>query len=147
MINIKLTTPQNAFQGIVVALLAGLMVSMIAVPANGHGIFKKTLEKKYKPQGLKVTCNMCHVKGEKKTERNEVGQVFFAQLKGQDLSAKWDAVEGDDRKKLEVEVMTPAFLAALDQIYEQEKKGEMKTSFNTQIPAGEVAGSKLKKKK
>ena len=147
MLNIKLTTLKNTFQGIAIAFLAGLMVSVITVPANGHGIFKKTLEKKYKTQGLKVTCNMCHVKGEKKTSRNEVGQVFFAQFEGQDLSAKWDAAEGADRKKLEVDVMAPAFLAALDEIYEQEKKGELKSSFNSQIPAGEVAGSKLKKKK
>ena len=146
MINIKLTTLKNAFQGISIALLAGLIVSVVTVPTNGHGIFKKALEKKYKPQGLKVTCNMCHVKGEKKTERNEVGQVFFAQFKGQELSAKWDAAEGADRKKLEVDVMTPAFLTALDEIYEQEKKGKLKSSLHSQIPAGEVAGSKLRKK-
>jgi len=126
--------------------LALAVLVLTAVPANGHGIFKKTLEKKYKDQGLKVTCNMCHVKGEKKTERNEVGQVFFAQFDGQDLSARWDAVEGDDRKKLEKDVMAPAFLKALDSIYEQEKAGKLKSSFNTQIPAGEVEGSKLKKK-
>ena len=127
--------------------LALAVLVLTAVPASGHGIFKKTLEKKYKDQGLRVTCNMCHVKGEKKTARNEVGQVFFAQFDGQDLSARWDAVEGDDRKKLETDVMAPAFLKALDSIYEQEKAGKLKSSFNTQIPAGEVEGSKLKKKK
>ena len=73
-------------------------------------------------------------------------QVFFAQFKGQELSAKWDAAEGADRKKLEVDVMTPAFLTALDEIYEQEKKGKLKSSLHSQIPAGEVAGSKLRKK-
>ena len=129
------------------ALIAGLVIAVVATPAAGHGIFKKTLEKKYKPEGLRVTCNMCHVKGEEKTERNEVGQVFFKEFEGMDLSAQWDAVEGDERKKLETEVMAPAFLKALDKIYEREKAGEVDTSFHTQIPAGEVEGTKLRKKK
>ena len=82
-----------------VGVLAGLCMAITVTPLAAHGIFKKTLEKKYKAEGLRVTCNMCHVKGEAKTERNEVGQVFFKQLEGQDLSARWDASEGDERKQ------------------------------------------------
>jgi hypothetical protein len=118
------------------SVLAGLVIALLAAPVTGHGIFKKTLEKKYKEEGLRVTCNMCHVKGEPKTERNEVGKTFFEQLKGQDLSARWDAVEGDQRKELENDVMAPAFLKALDTIYELEQKGELESSLNTQLPAG-----------
>ena len=143
--NLSIEVKKTIYRIPVLSMALAFLV-LAAVPADGHGIFKKTLEKKYKNEGLKVTCNMCHVKGEKKTERNEVGQVFFAQFDGQDLSARWDAVEGDDRKKLEADVMAPAFLKALDSIYEQEKAGKLKSSFNIQIPAGEVEGSKLKKK-
>ena len=128
-------------------LICGLAVALVATPATGHGIFKKTLEKKYKEEGLRVTCNMCHVKGEEKTQRNEVGQIFFKEFEGQDLSAKWDAVEGDERKKLEKEVMAPEFLKALDKIYKQEADGEIESTYATQIPGGEVEGTKLKKRK
>ena len=129
------------------ALIAGLLIAIISTPVTGHGIFKKTLERKYKKEGLRVTCNMCHLKGEPKTERNDVGQLFFIEFEGQDLSARWDAVEGDERKKLEKEVMAPEFLKALETVYEREKAGEADTTYNTQIPAGEVEGTKLRKKK
>ena len=128
-------------------IVSGLVFALVTTPATGHGIFKKTLEKKYKEQGLRVTCNMCHVKGEAKTERNEVGEVFFKRFDGMDLSAKWDAVEGEERKELEKEVMAPAFLEALDKIYTEETEGTIDSSYATQIPAGEVAGTKLKTKK
>ena len=122
----------------------GLIAALIALPVNGHGIFKKTLEKKYKDEGLRVTCNMCHVKGEPKTERNEFGQMFYDEFEGKDLSARWEAVEGDERKELEQDVMAPEFLEALERIYEREANGEAETNYNEMIPAGEVEGSKLK---
>lgn len=137
----------TGFRGLVASIVTGLLIAIVCIPANGHGIFKKTLEKKYKEEGLRVTCNMCHIKGEPKTERNEFGEVFFAEFDGQDLSARWDAVEGDERKALETDVMAPEFLAALERIYEKEAAGEAETTYATQIPAGEIEGSKLRKKK
>ena len=62
------------------------------------------------------------------------------------LSAKWDAVEGAERKKLETEVMAPAFLKALETIYAKEADGKLDSKYATQIPAGEIEGSKLRKK-
>ncbi len=138
---------QRSIKAVITSLIAVLIISVVAVPATGHGIFKKALEKKYKEEGLRVTCFMCHIKGEKKTERNDVGELFFKEFEGQDLSAKWEAVEGDERKKLEADIMVPALEKALETIYQREKAGESETTYGAQIPAGEVEGTKLKKKK
>lgn len=140
-------TPARILHGSLSLIVVGLVIAVVATPATGHGIFKKTLEKKYKEEGLRVTCNMCHVKGEEKTQRNDFGQVFFKEFEGMDLSSKWDAVEGDERKKLEAEVMAPAFLEALENIYTREKEGKAETNYSEEIPAGKIEGSKLKKKK
>lgn len=124
-------------------ILCGMIVSLlIGTPLSAHGIFKKTLEKKYTDEGLKVTCNMCHVPKEGKEIRNEFGQLFFDELKDQDLSARWDSVKGAERKKLENEVMAPAFLKALEKVVEKENADKEK--YGDLIPAAKIAGSKLK---
>lgn len=111
-------------------------------PVMAHGIFKKTIETKY--EGLRVTCYMCHVKKEEKTVRNEFGELFVVELKGQDLSARWNAVEGDERKALENDVMAPAILEALVKIEKKENGDGEK--YGELIPAGKIEGSKLKKR-
>lgn len=128
---------------IVPALTCGLIISLvIGSPLSAHGIFKKTLEKQYKDQGLKVTCNMCHVPKEGKEIRNEFGELFFEELKEQDLSARWDGVKGAERKTLENDVMAPAFLKALEKIVEKENADKEK--YGDLIPAAKIAGSKIK---
>jgi hypothetical protein len=123
------------------AIVCGLVVALgMGTPVYAHGIFKKTLEKKY--DQLKVTCNMCHVPKEKKTKRNEFGGLFYEELKGQDLSARWEAVKGEERKTLEKEVMAPAFLKALEKVGEKENADHLK--YAELIPAGKIAGSKPK---
>jgi hypothetical protein len=118
-----------------------LTVLLVAVqPAEGHGIFKKTLEKKY--GNLRITCNMCHVPKEAKTTRNEFGKLFYEELKGQDLSARWNAVKGAERRTFEDEVMAPAILEALTRV--AEKKTEDGRVYGDLIAAGQVEGSKLK---
>ena len=111
---------------------------------QAHTIFKKALEKKYNKE-LRVTCNMCHVKGEPKTARNEFGELFYEELKELDLTAQWQDLKGDDRKAFEKDVMTPEFLKALEVILEKEtEEGE---KYSDLIPNGKIPGSKLKKKK
>lgn len=126
------------------ALAAGALCSVSAIqqPVVAHGIFKKTLEKKYKDQGLKVTCNMCHVPKEGKEKRNEFGEMFFKILKEKDLSAQWDALKGAERKEFEDDVMAPAFLEALKEVAEKETdEGE---KYGELIEGGKIEGSKLK---
>ncbi len=127
--------------GLLVLIGGSVWAAAPGTAAWGHGIFKKTLEKKY--GNLRVTCNMCHVKKESKEQRNEFGKLFYDQLLGQDLSARWKAVEGDERKALETEVMAPAILVALEKIEKQEnEEGQL---YGELIPAGAIEGSKLKK--
>jgi hypothetical protein len=123
-------------------VLIGVVIAAVAVPPPvvAHGIFKKTLEKKY--EGLRITCNMCHVPKEGKEIRNEFGQMFYEELKELDLSAQWNAVKGAERKALENDVMAPAILEALEKIVEKENAEGKK--YGELLPAGLIAGSKLK---
>ena len=122
------------------------VIALFVIPigsANAHGIFKKTLESKHKT--IRVTCNMCHVKGKEKSELNEFGELFFQKFKGKDFSAKWDALERDERKKFEKTIMAPTFLAALEKINKMENGDGEK--YGDLIPIGKIQGSKPKKKK
>lgn len=85
---------------------------------------------------------MCHVPKQGKEIRNEFGELFFQELKDQDLSARWDSVKGADRKKLETDVMAPAFLKALEKVVEKENADKEK--YADLIPAAKIAGSKIK---
>ncbi len=125
--------------------ICGIVIAILAAPVMAHGIFKKTLERRH--ETLRVTCNMCHVKGEPKTERNEFGEVLFELFEGQDLSARWDAVEGDERKAFEQEVMTPALNEALEKLYAREADDPEAPRYSEMIPAGEMPGTKIKKKR
>ena len=126
--------------GLVAVVCGSLMASGPSAPVLGHGIFKKTLEKKY--ENLRVTCNMCHVKKESKEKRNEFGQLFYKELEGQDLSARWNELEGDERKALENDVMAPAILVALKKIEAKDAPDGRK--YQVLIAGGEIEGSKLK---
>ncbi len=123
------------------AIVALLILSIVAAPpAFAHGIFKKTLEKKY--EGLRVTCNMCHIAKESKEVRNEFGNLFYEELKELDLSARWNAVKGKERKDLENDIMAPAILESLEKVAEMENADGQK--YSDLLPAGLVEGSKLK---
>ena len=143
----RLMNTHRFLTNLLATLTTGLIVFALTIPVSGHGVFKKTLEKKYKEEGLRVTCNMCHVKGAPKTERNTVGQMFYKEFEDEELSSRWESVEGDERKTLEKDVMVPAFLKALEEVYAREAAGKTDSTFASQIPAGEVEGSKLRKKK
>ncbi|MGI9516179.1 MAG: hypothetical protein ACR2NP_03965 [Pirellulaceae bacterium] len=123
--------------------ICGMLIAIVAGPVTAHGIFKKTLEARH--ENLRVTCNMCHVKGEPKTERNDFGQVLFEVFEGQDLSARWDAVEGDERKAFEQDVMVPALTEGLEKLYAREADDPEAPRYSEMIPAGQMDGTKLKK--
>ena len=110
-----------------------------------HGIFKETLQDQV--EGLRVTCNACHVKGEEKDVRNDFGELFFAEFEGEEFSKNWKELEEDEeaRDKYEQEVMAPAFIAALETIGETENEDGEK--YADLIADGKIAGTKLRKKK
>lgn len=123
------------------SVFAVLGLSTGAVQA--HTVFKKMLEKKY--PGVRVSCEACHVKGKPKTERNEFGQVFFEQLKDQDLTKQWQAFEEDKdgKAKFEKETMLPAFEKALEVVKEAKNKEEV--AYDALIKDVKLPGLKVKK--
>ena len=125
-----------------IAVLCTFLTQVQSLEA--HATFKKALEKKYDKK-IRVTCNMCHVKKEPKSKRSEFGELFFKEFKDLGLSAQWAALKGDERKKLETDVMIPEFLKALKVVVEKKNKDDEK--YGDLIPAGEIPGSKLAKKK
>lgn len=120
-----------------------LVLFASAVPAEGHTVFKKALEKKF--EGVRVSCDTCHVKGKPKTERNEFGQLFHEQFKEEELTAKWEAFGADrtGKKAFETEVMTPSFHKALEKVKQMKNKEEM--TYEALIKECKLDGLKPKK--
>lgn len=125
------------------AIFAGMVVvSAWMVPAaSGHTVFKKQLERRY--PGLVVKCEACHVKGKPKTETNDFGKLFNVEMASADLTAQWKAFEGIDKKKFELEVMKPAFLAALDRIKPLENPDGI--LWSDLLDTGKLPNTKLRK--
>ena len=97
--------------------------------ASAHKIFKTEMGKKYEADKVKVkSCNACHVKRAKKTERNEFGKLFTEHeaFKGKEFSKRHhDAHEAEDdaaEEAVEAE-MIAAFKLALADIEKMEKDG------------------------
>ncbi len=76
------------------ALTLGFMLLLVA-PAFATNEFSKEWKDHYTGEGAneefvktarKAGCNVCHVKGEKKTERNEYGKAVGEFLKKEDFT-------------------------------------------------------------
>lgn len=104
-------------------------------PASAHMAFKKELSKKY--TDMKVTCNACHVKGKKKTERNEFGKLLFKNLKEKKLTEGFKSRAGSERKKYEADVMVPEFKKAFEKIKKMKPKDKEQT-YEELIKAGQM---------
>ena len=125
-------------------VLTLMFFSLSAVPATAHMAFKKELNKKY--PDMKINCNACHVKGKKKTDRNEFGKLFHKQFKDKKLSEGFSSKEDlPERKKYEKEVMIPEFKKAFEKIKKMKPKGKEQT-YDQLIKAGEMPYITKKKK-
>jgi len=114
-----------------------------ATPVEAHTAFKKALEKSYK--GVKVSCNACHLKGKPKSERNEeLGKVFYKQMKDLDLTKEWKSKKGPEKKAYQKEVMVPAFEKALKIVKEKKKDEASEDTWHTLIETAKLDGLKLK---
>ncbi len=79
-----------------VLLVTGFAVAMLLTPQAGAvPAFKKKFEAKYSKKSKneefeaavkKAGCNVCHIKGKKKTERNEYGLALSKLLKKKDFT-------------------------------------------------------------
>lgn len=115
---------------------AAAVIGLFAEPSSAHNAFKKRLEAKY--ENLKVTCNSCHVKGEKdKSLRNEFGKLFSKKLADQNLTQQWRAFEErEDKRAFENDVMVPAFDQALAEIKEMVNEDDV--TYAELIQAGKI---------
>lgn len=124
-------------------VLVVLMVAGWTASSDAHTTFKKRLEEKY--EGTKVSCNACHVEGEKKTVRNDFGKLFHKEFEAKelDLTEGFKSRKGAERKQYEKEVMVPAFDEALKKVKEKtiEEGGD---TYDTLIKAGKLDGVTLR---
>lgn len=119
------------------------LLGLVLFPASSeaHTIFKKYLSTKY--ANLQVKCEACHVKGKEKEVRNEFGELFHKQLKAQDLTKQWKSLKGNEKRKFEKEVMTPAFEKALEEVKKQ--KNSKDQLYGDLIAKGEIENMGIKK--
>ena len=120
---------------IVSLAIACVFFGMSSSVANAHMTFKKEFSNKY--PNMKISCNACHVKGKKKTERNEFGKLFYKEMKDKKLTAGFKSKSGSERKKYEKDVMVPEFKKALEKIKKMKPKDKEQT-YEELIKAGEM---------
>ena len=98
-------------------IIAGLLLAAFAFAtpsAEGHAIFKKYLSEKM--PNKKITCNVCHVSGQKKDVKNSYGKLFIKVINKPTLTKDWKSKSGDAKKTYEKDVMLPAFEAAYKKV-------------------------------
>ncbi len=126
-------------------LLGVFVASILTVssPAIGHTVFKKELTKKYSK--TRVSCELCHVKGKPKDERNEFGELFFKKMKDQDLTKQWEAFgeNAEAKSKFEKETMLPAFVKVLDEVKTMKNKEDI--TYDSLLAEAKLPGLKVKK--
>ena len=102
---------------LLIALVAIGVLASSGTDLMAHSLFKKIMGKAYPV--MSVNCNACHVKGEKKTERNEFGNLFYKELKADNVTKAWKEAKEEGRpaqKEYEAKTMTPLFEAALKKV-------------------------------
>lgn len=98
-------------------IIAGLLLATLAFvssSAEAHSGFKKYLSEKM--PNKKLTCNVCHVPGQKKNVRNSYGQLFTKVMNKPNLTKDWKSKSGDEKKSYEKEVMVVEFAKAYEKI-------------------------------
>ena len=103
-----------SMKNIVTLLVAVCCVCAFSNSANAHSAFKKALAAKY--PGKKISCDACHVKGEKKSVRNTLGKLYYNQFKDKKLTETHKSKSGAEKKAFETEVMVPEFKKAMEAV-------------------------------
>jgi hypothetical protein len=98
----------------IVASLLLTILAFAASDAQAHSAFKKYISSKFPTK--KMSCDVCHVKGQKKDVKNSYGQLFIKVMNKPNLTKEWKAKKGADKKAYEKEVMVPAFEKAFKKI-------------------------------
>ena len=130
-------------------VVAGLLLASFAFAASdaeAHSAFKKYLSSKFPKK--KMTCDVCHVKGQKKDVKNSYGQLFIKVMNKPNLTKDWRAIEDRAEKKTyEKDVMVPAFEKAYTKISKMTFADLVKLNLIAGVkgPVPEESDSKEKK--
>lgn len=125
-------------------LFAGLLAPAANVTA--HSELKKEMEKGNKH--LKVSCNACHVKGKKKTVRNEFGEALFQEFKQFKFSEAIHKIKDKKKKKEYFEKnVFPEYRKAFKKVATKDVKNKKGDKWADLVKNGKLPGVKLRKKK
>lgn len=140
---------------IVLTAVVSIALGIFGEETMAHSLFKKSMEKSYPV--MKVSCNACHVKGEKKSVRNDFGDLFFKEMKADKVTQNWKDAKTNGRdaqKAYEKETMAPLFEKALKKVKEStlpEVEGvtnpDAGKTWDEMIKAEKVDGIKVDQKK
>ena len=119
----------NRGKSLLCMMLAMGCVLAFSTTASAHKIFKDKLSEKY--PNVKISCNACHVKGEKKSVRNNYGKLFFKTFENKKLTAEMPD-DRDEKKEYAEKVMIPEFEKAFEKIKVM--------TFNDLAEAGVIPG-------
>ncbi len=119
----------NRGKSLLCMMLAMGCVLAFSTTASAHKIFKDKLSEKY--PNVKISCNACHVKGEKKSVRNNYGKLFFKTFENKKLTAEMPD-DRDEKKEYAEKVMIPEFEKAFEKIKVM--------TFNDLVEAGVIPG-------
>lgn len=127
----------------------------ISGDALAHSVFKSSMSKSYPI--MKISCNSCHVKQQKKSVRNDFGALFYKELKSEKITENWKAAKADGRdaqKAYEKEKMVPLFEAALKKIkkatvpkVEGKENPDAGKTWDEMIKAEKVSGITIDQRK
>lgn len=98
-------------------VVAALMLTVFAFAASdvqAHSAFKKYISSQF--PGKKMSCDVCHVKGQKKDVKNSYGQLFIKVMNKPNLTKEWKSKKGAEKKAYEKDVMVPAFEKAFKKV-------------------------------
>jgi len=136
------------------AMLAiGWTIGFWASQAQALPAFKKAFEQKYVQSGTPAVkamakaegCNICHVKGQEKTTRNDYGKALGKFLGGEGETIKaMKAAKASGGDKAAKEVVDKAAKSLTDEGFDKvaDEKGPSGNTFGEQIKAGKAPAAK-----
>jgi len=123
-----------------ISLLVLGCVILAPTSVKAHSEFKKMFEKEY--SSLKVACEACHVKKQKKDVRNEFGIAIHKSVEAENFSEKLKAFsDKDEKKKYMEETVLPAITKSMKKVIE-DGKDESGAKWSDLIKDGKLPGTK-----
>lgn len=128
-------------------IIASLVVGALSPRVQALAPFKKEFQKKYvdkidnadlKAAFKKASCNTCHVKGEKKDQRNDYGDELAKLIEGDaNMRIKAAGKVSPDARKAEQAKVLKELEKAFDEVGKMKPK-DSDTTYEEKIKSGEL---------